>query len=971
MTIRRRGLRALAFGNIVGGAVVLATIGAGTAPAVTAAPAAGVNGLWPAGTNFGAEHEKESVPPDAIADSDSVGNQLRYAAQARGLGIAERGLKWVNVGPLGQDDPPAYPTGPVRFSRSTGMGAAVAVDPRDKSGNSVYIGNMGGLWHSRDGGEHWRALGDGVFARSAVGAIAVDPKRPKDLYVGTGIGYLTISGDAPGSGVYVSRDGGRTFSRPAANIKGYAVNAIQVTPSGVLVGTVNGLYVSTNRGKSFKRVALPSDEAHKKPAKGAFANWISAITVHPTNPKSITVAIGMPYGKRKNPEGKPLSPGNGLYRSTTGATGKFGYLASSSGLTNPEASTEPLGRIMLSYGPTAGGDKPVLWAIVSDAGLLNKQQPAGLDLVGSTTGQTLNRTSTLLNGLYRSEDDGATWTLKANPASLTASINEGLGIYPALGYGVGVQAFYNLWVLADPEVPDQVYFGLEEVFQSVANAGPTPGVADFEVIQRYWDVCGSTTYLENVFTGVSCPDQTPYYGGVSTHPDQHAAAAVTLPDGKVRLYTANDGGYFREDAHALPDGRTGFDNGGWVAMNTLASVQPYQVARKSDGEYLIGLQDNGGGFFARGKPATLVTSGDGTHALATSDPDVFYFSAQGAILWVTEDHGKTIRNMQPDLTGAAFLSPIVIDPTDENHLVAAARDVHETLKGPDTQTVLDPLTYTVVQTDWTQTFDAGLSPTKNGTADVPWASQALAVRGAVVYSAICGLCRNALGDPKLIRTTVATNSEPACIPKKAGADCWHVAKGKGLPHVAISNVAIDPQSTRTIYVTLNENSMVGYDQRVVGSQRVMVSTNSGDSFSDITGNLPRSNARDVVVRDGKVIVATDHGVFVAPKGSKRWSRLAAGLPQTRVYDLQLDPQGRHLTASLYGRGVWNLDFGRKARTHSSGAGPNGEPLDPTSAPERVPSLPRLPEGVVEALAVLAMLFGFGLLGLTRRRPALA
>ena len=54
------------------------------------------------------------------------------------------------------------------------------------------------------------------------------------------------------------------------------------------------------------------------------------------------------------------------------------------------------------------------------------------------------------------------------------------------------------------------------------------------------------------------------------------------------------------------------------------------------------------------------------------------------------------------------------------------------------------------------------------------------------------LCRNALGDPTLIHTTVSTNvGKPGCTPKKASGDCWHVAAGKGLPHVAIQAVAID------------------------------------------------------------------------------------------------------------------------------------------------------------------------------------
>ncbi len=874
-----------------------------------------------AGQGIHGEYEPSMAFPDAnIADLNAAGDQHRYALEAAGLPAARSDLKWENVGPFGQDDPTDYPTGSLRFARSAGMGSTIAADPRDASGNSVYVGNMGGLWHSTDGGAKWTNLTDGKVTRSAVGAVAVDPKDPETIYVGTGIGYLTTSGDAPGSGIWVSHDAGKTFQRPNANIKGYAVNEIIVLPDGdVAAATSNGLYASTDKGASFQRVKLPNNAAHDGEAKGAYANWISAVAVNPLDPKDVIAAVGLGQGKRPGPTGDPLSPGNGLYRSSAGVAGPYEYMESTSELTHEAASDDPVGRIMLAWLENSSGDGSVLWAIVSDAGLAYGKNPTGEpgDLAGETTGQTLNATGTELNGLYRSDDAGATFVNKATPQTLSASPNEGLGIYPALGYGVGVQASYNLWVEADPRNPDQVFLGLEEVFQSVAGTEEGPTKAEFEIIQRYWDVCGSTTYLENLYKGTSCPEETPYYGGTSTHPDQHWAELVELPDGNVRMYTANDGGFFRQDSHNLTDTRNAFDNDAWTEMNTIPTVQPWKIARKPDGEYLTALQDNGGGFFEPGKPGILVSSGDGVNAVATSDPDTWYMSAQGAIIYVTQDHGKTIRAIPADLAGAAFLSPLAIDPNDENHLVVAGRDVHETLLGPDTKTTLDPLLYTPIQTDWKQSFDAGNSPTMVNGAAVPYGAQAIAVRGGAIYVAICGLCRNTLGDPTLVHATVATNvgnpEEPDCEPKPASPDCWHVKDAEGLPHNSIWNLAIDPDDVKTIYVVLNNNSQIGYDPKVGGRQRVMVSKDAGATFQDITGNLPRAIARDVVVRGDQLIVGTDNGVFTAPKSGKSWSRLGGGLPQTRVFDLDLDPSGRYLTASVYGRGVWSLDFKKTAR----------------------------------------------------------
>ncbi len=936
---------------VAASAVVIAAValGAGPSGAALAGPVLGPSGLkaisatYAAGQNPMRERE-DPVPalPDAgIADLNTVEAQLKYAKQAAALKQAPGTGAWKGIGPFGQDDPSDYPTGGTRFARGAGMGAAAAIDPRDVSGNTLYIGTMGGLWRTRDAGRTWTVLGDGSFARSAVGAVALDPLHPGDLYAGTGIALATLSGDAPGAGVYVSHDSGAHWTRPAKNVLGYGVNVITPTSTGILVGTNRGLYVTKDRGASFTAVTLPNNAAHTGQATGAYANWITSAVVNPRRPAEVTVAVGLPYGTRKGTDGKALSPGNGLYRSTAGAGGPFTYFAGGKGLTNPSASTDPLGRIMLAYGGTTD-ETPVLWAIVQDAGLLNKQQPAGLDLVGTTTGRSLNATNTLLNGVYRSDDDGATWTLKATPTSLAGSPNDGLGIYPALGYGIGVQAFYNLWIAVDPRDSSQVFFGLEEVFQSVAGTDATPTLGQFEVVQKYWDACGTTTYLENVYTGTTCPDGTPY-GGPATHPDQHVGVIAKVGNG-IRLYTGNDGGFFRQDSRDLTDGRNAFDQDFWSDMNHIPSVQPYRVARTPAGQYVTALQDNGGGLFTPGGTNTLISSGDGVFAIATSNPDVFYTSAQGAILYVTKDRGKHITEIQPDLVGAAFTSPIAIDPLDENHLVAAGQNLQETTKGPNTQTLIDPVAYTVVTTDWTTSFDAGVSPYKNPAtgAAINWASQALAVRGAAVYNAMCALCRNALGDPTAIHTTVSTNvGKAGCAPKKAAADCWHTAAGKGLPHVAIQGIAIDPKDTKTIYVVLNENANIGYDHKVVGDARVMVSHNAGESFTDITGNLPRSNMRDVVVRNGQLIIAGDNGVFSAKVGSSTWSRFGAGLPAVRMYDLDLDRSGRYLSVAAYGRGVWVLDLQAKAATSTAGPtkgapAPAGEGLPATGLPPYAP-----------------------------------
>ncbi|MHB8340409.1 MAG: hypothetical protein ACYDB7_04455, partial [Mycobacteriales bacterium] len=57
---------------------------------------------------------------------------------------------------------------------------------------------------------------------------------------------------------------------------------------------------------------------------------------------------------------------------------------------------------------------------------------------------------------------------------------------------------------------------------------------------------------------------------------------------------------------------------------------------------------------------------------------------------------------------------------------------------------------------------------------------------------------------------------------------------------------------------------------------------------------------------------TDMGVYSAAQGSDSWTRLGAGLPNSAVLDLRLNPNGSQLVAATHGRGVWTYSFGAPA-----------------------------------------------------------
>lgn len=904
----------------------LSVLGPSAAPSITSA--VGVKHVFAAGTNPGESDDTPNLLNVSAADNanNNVADFLKYAAEAQALPATASSLRWQSRGPFGIDMPAGFSQSGERFGRVTGMGAVVATAPNNP--NVVYIGNMGGLWRSADAGTHWTNITDGKLPRQGIGALAVDPSDPNTIYAGTGISYLTLSGDVNGTGVYVTHDLGKHWTRPKQSTVGYGSNALVATAHAVFYGSNRGLFRldKSKPANGFVAVSLPTGSS------GFLANWVSDIAVKPDNANEVTVAVGFPLGKYKLPSGAVASPGNGLYRSTNGGV-SFTKLTTSGLGSSPTGSSDPIGRVRLAY-ETLAGHTSVLWAAVSDAGLAAGREPASLDLVSATPAGNLNKTGTTFNGLYRSNDDGASWKMKANPVTMETSENSLLAGLGALGYGIGVQGFYNLWIATDPKVADQVYLGLEEVFQSLpSTSGDDPLPAHMTTVERYADLCGFLLYYQNVppTYGLSCPDQTPIVGGMSTHPDQHAGIAVATADG-TRLYTGNDGGFFRQDSHTLTQSidptQVGFDNKNWTAINDISTTEPYHAALKPDGEIIAALQDNGSIFVPKGSTHGIeVCGGDGVYVLPTPNPDVWYCTTPNDIIYYTTDHGKTITAIPPgavgdtNISGANFTSPVAIDPTDPNHLVAAGETVWETTKGTNTQVLYDTVaTATIVKSDWTQSYDAGTSPNKSPATGKNYAfsATALAVRGSAVYDAVCGACRGAFTNPSLLLSKIATNVKPGCTRAKASSACWRLAPSIGLPKGWITSIVIDPHNVNTIYVAVGQQNPFEFSTTKTGSAKVLVSHDAGDHFTDVTGNLPRTEARGLVLRGNQLIVATEVGVFADAAGDGKWSRLGGGLPLgVGAHDLYIDPSGKHLLVALYGRGAWELTFGSTAVTNTS------------------------------------------------------
>lgn len=149
--------------------------------------------------------------------------------------------------------------GPANMS---GRLTAIAVSP--KNPDIIYIGSAtGGLWKTENGGNTWTPLFDAEKS-SSIGDVAIDPRNPNIIWVGTGEANPRNSVGV-GRGVYKSLDAGRTWTCLGLEAT-EKISRIQINPLDtdiVYVGALGttwsesehrGVYKTRDGGKSWQKV---------------------------------------------------------------------------------------------------------------------------------------------------------------------------------------------------------------------------------------------------------------------------------------------------------------------------------------------------------------------------------------------------------------------------------------------------------------------------------------------------------------------------------------------------------------------------------------------------------------------------------------------------------------------------------------------------------------------------------------------
>jgi hypothetical protein len=268
------------------------------------------------------------------------------------------------------------------------------------------------------------------------------------------------------------------------------------------------------------------------------------------------------------------------------------------------------------------------------------------------------------------------------------------------------------------------------------------------------------------------------------------------------------------------------------------------------------------------------------------------------------------------VTNARFVNPFAMDPTDPKHLMTAGNEVVETIYGPDTVGPFDS-----GDNSWAKVFDLGTAQHQGdatataSASDPAMGMSAVAVTGDAAYVGACGVC-DILNATAPFENELATNVGGTVPGERMTSNGWHVATATGLPNRYITSIAIDPTNARTIYVTLG-----GYSRRWVppgtlqdtnqnvGVGHVFKSTDAGETFTDVSGNLPDVPATWVTLRGTQVIVATDTGVYASDSSGGTTYAVLKGLPVVPISSLTLKPNDCNtLFAATYGRSVWKYQF---------------------------------------------------------------
>ncbi len=460
------------------------------------------------------------------------------------------------------------------------------------------------------------------------------------------------------------------------------------------------------------------------------------------------------------------------------------------------------------------------------------------------------------NGVYKSVDAGGSWTKLAGglPTSNVGRISIGIA----------------------PSRTSRLYALVTNACDSAGNNGSTLGGFRTDDGGATWISIpvGSMQatygwYLSCVSVQPTNPDVVIMGGfdlkrstnaGVSfstitaPHVDNHAIAW----DASGNLLNGNDGGIYRSGN--LGSSWSSLSSGvGVIQLYAGVSIHP------TDPLFVLGgMQDNGSNRrITNTKSWQQVLGGDGGWTqIDQVNPSRMFAESQGSgSLYRSTNGGSSFGSSSSGINGGdrnCFLSPYVIDPANNNHMLYATYRLYESTN--------NGVSWSVISGDLT-----------NG-------------NGAIRALAI------APSNPQTVY--IATNDGNVSVSMNGGHNFTRVLQSvQGWPRVT-RELFVDPRDDRVAYLA----------GAYFGQPHIRRTVDRGQTWQTLDGSFPDIPVNTIAVNtsgnSAVIFAGTDDGVYRSLNDGRTWARFGFGLPRVPVIDIRLDPTRNRMIVGTQGRGCW-------------------------------------------------------------------
>jgi photosystem II stability/assembly factor-like uncharacterized protein len=659
-----------------------------------------------------------------------------------------------------------------------------------------------------------------------------------------------------------------------------------------------GVWKTTNHGNTF----YPIFDSYGSYSTGC-------ITIDPSNTNTIWLGTG------ENNNQRSVAYGDGVYKSEDG-----GASWTNMGLKN----SEHISKIIVdprnsnvvyvaSYGPlwSAGGDRGLYKT--TDGGKTWKQihfisentgtcdlvmDPTNPDILYEAVHQRRRHVYTYIgggaeSGVYKSTDGGATWT----------QLKSGLPSSPMGRVGLAISPADPNYIYAICEAEN----GQSGTYRSTNKGASFEKRSSYSTSGNYYQelicdpidvnkVFSMDTWLHHTEDGGRSFQMT---GENDKHVDNHC---IWIDPNDTRHWLVGcDGGLYETWDHASS----------WEFKQNLPITQFYKVALDNDYPFYNvygGTQDNN----SMGGPSRTINNagilnsdwfitngGDGFESqIDPTNPNIVYAQAQyGWIVRYDKQSGEAIGiQPMPGKGEEAYRwnwdAPLVISNHDNKRLYFAANKLFRSDDQGNTWKTISPDLTRQLDRNKFEVMGEVQSP------DVVMKNQSTSIFGNIT----------ALDESPKNENLLYVGTDDGLIQiTKDGGSTWSKKDNfPGIPAMTYVNQIVASKHDENVVFAIFNNHKNGDFKPYI-----LKSTNKGDSWVSITGDLPQRGtvyclAQDHVNAD-LMFAGTEFGCYFTLNGGVNWIQLKSGLPTIAIKDMAIQTRENDLVLASFGRGFYVLD----------------------------------------------------------------